>query len=129
MDDRCNWKKIQFAEGTPKLEVRSALGEPIETSYDIDPKYREDFSWRNRKITHHEKYAYKGKINTVDEGGGQATVNALTLGTGEVIMIPLTALSIVTRSFGMHIIYVFYDKNNEVVGFKIDPKEENRSDE
>ena len=122
-------KRIYFGEGTPKPEVRSVLGEPFETSTEIDPRYRKAFSWSKRTITHLEKFAYNGKINSPAEGSSEATANAVSLGTAEVVMIPLTALSIVTRSLGRHIILVFYDENNEVVGFEIDPIEMNRSDE
>lgn len=117
-------RKINLPEGTPRTEVIETLGEPEEITKEISTIYRKEFRHSKKKIERLEIHRYRGKINTVDEGGAQATVGAITLGISEVFMIPATAADIAERSFEKHKIYVFYDESDEVVGLLIDPKNE-----
>lgn len=116
-------EKVYFSKGTPRAEVVNSLGEPVEKRDKVSNALFHRLHTSPELISYLEIYEFKGKLNSVDEGGGQATVNALTLGTGEVIMIPLTTLDIIRRSFGSHRIFVFYDSSDKVVQILIDPKE------
>ncbi len=78
------------------------------------------------KINIVDVHLYRGKINTVDEGGGQAIANALTLGTAELIMIPMTAVDIIIRSGQKHKISVDYGADYKVISHSVSNLSEDR---
>ena|ERR1017187_7514716 len=122
-------KKIYFQTGMPRTDVVKTLGAPKERKTEINAALRNHLSYLHKAIAYVEIYEFKGKINTVDEGGGQAIMNALTLGTAEVIMIPMTAADIVVRSLETNLIYVFYDDSDLVVDFMINPPRKYQTDQ
>lgn len=115
-------KRLEFREGMPRAEVVKTLGQPESKTTDVKGEHRYEFRHRDLKIAYSESYRYRGKINSIDEGGGQAIMNALTLGTGEIILIPLTTIDIAKRSLETHEIHVFYSDKDTVVGFLISPR-------
>jgi hypothetical protein len=75
--------------GSAKGTISAHFGSPETTLPDwvkqkADAQLSAGESWTVWKI--------KGKPAQVDDGGGQATVSALTLGAGEVVLLPMTLL-------------------------------------
>jgi hypothetical protein len=119
-------KTIYFEQGTKRSEIINILGEPSGRSRVVEERHALRLRYTaggisSNQISHIENYDYKGKINSIDEGSGQAMANAITLGTGEIIALPITVVSIVTRSFGHHKIFVFYDDKDQALAFIIEP--------
>ena len=115
-------KQVSIENGTPRSKVISAYGEPVETRKEISPALVNELRSEPSSLGYLDIHKFRGKINAVDEGGGQAIANAITLGTAEVIMVPLTVLDILGRSFTEHEIFVFYSSGDRVVGILIDPE-------
>ena len=62
-----------------------------------------------------DTYAYdvfkvRGKIAKPGDGAAEATINAMTLGPSEIIVIPLTIASTISESTEKHTLVIFYDK-------------------
>lgn len=115
-------KRITFDKGTPRNEVISTLGLPKETISQIDNNIKKRISGSTQLIAYADIHSYRGKVNAVDEGGAQATVNAFTLGTSEAVMIPLTVYDIARRSVQLHEIFAVYNQNDRLEGILIDPR-------
>lgn len=109
---------VRIKPGMNREEVHQKLGPPTSVG---EPKSFDVRGYRNEKknVRLVDVHLYRGKINSVDEGGGQATVNALTLGTAEVIMIPMTAADIAVRSGQNHRIDVAYGDDLRVLDYKV----------
>ncbi len=105
---------VRINDGMERSEVHKILGSPVSTGDSKDFKSR-SYTYKAEEIRLVDVHLYKGKVNTVDEGSGQAIMNALTLGTAEVIMIPMTAAEIAIRSSTSHKISVAYDDNLRVI--------------
>ena len=114
-------KKLELHEGMARGDVIKLLGEPKERRSDYSNVVRHQFMYLRRPVTFAEVFEYKGKINAADEGGGQATIGALTLGVGEIFMIPMTAVDIAKRSLETNLIYVLFDGSEKVIGFIVNP--------
>ena len=114
-------KSAAIAKGTAREEDISSFGDPVVTRTKVSEELTDRLWFTSYPISYLDIHHYRGKLNSADEGSGQAIVNALTLGTAEAIMIPLTAVDIVARSFGNHEIFVFYNKNNTVEDVLINP--------
>lgn len=117
--DRATGTRIDFSPGMPRSEVVAKLGVPKERRTDISAEARQDFAHVRREISFVEHFEFRGKINYGDDGSGQAMIGALTLGLGEVVMIPLTARDIAQRSKETNLILVFFDAQERVVGVKV----------
>lgn len=109
---------VNIKPGMNRDEVHQKLGPPSSAG---EPKNFDIRGYRNEKknVLLVDVHLYRGKINTVDEGGGQATLNAVTLGTAEVIMIPMTAASIAVRSGQKHRIDVAYGDDLRVLDYTV----------
>lgn len=107
--------------GKSRTQVIGKLGQPQETK----TTWKNEFASQSLcgvMLKSIDRFAYTGKVNSIDEGSGQAIANALTLGTSEMIAIPLTTVEIIARSFGHHQIYVMYDKDEVVIDAFVDPR-------
>ncbi len=102
-----------------RSEVHARLGEPQETTDGLRNGARTFVKPSEVAIT--DRHRYSGKVNYPEEGGGQATVNALTLGTAEVVLIPLTLADIASRSASTTLVDVFYNPRHEIIDFRIGP--------
>lgn len=114
-------KKLEITSGDSRLDIISKLGAPTERRTDISPQARKYFSYSRKPIVFAEIFEYKGKINSSDEGAGEAMIGTLTLGVSEIFMIPATAVSIAKRSKETNRIYVFFDDSDQVVAYMINP--------
>ena len=115
-------KELSIYRGTSRIEVIKQLGEPKERRTDINGETTARFISYRTPVSYIEIFRYRGKLNAPDEGGGQAIINALTLGTAEVAMIPLTTADIAIRSVENNLIYVFFDSNSNVVDVETNPR-------
>jgi hypothetical protein len=95
-----------FLTATTRDMFRAKLGAPVQSwevgstnlaAYDVTNAYAYD------------AFAVRGKIAKPGDGSGQATVNAISLGTSEVIMVPLTIVGVIDQSMQRHTLVVFYD--------------------
>lgn len=109
---------VSIKRGMSRDEVHQKLGPPSSAG---GPKNFDIRGFSNEKKTVRlvDVHLYRGKINSVDEGGGQAIANALTLGTAEVIMIPMTAAEIAVRSGQNHRIDVAYGDDLRVLDYTV----------
>lgn len=115
---------VSIKRGMNRDEVHQKLGPPSSAG---EPKNFDIRGFSNEKKTVRlvDVHLYRGKINSVDEGGGQAIANALTLGTAEVIMIPMTAAEIAVRSAQNHRIDVAYGDDLRVLDYTVNDSPKN----
>ncbi|HEY0945923.1 MAG TPA: hypothetical protein VGD81_11680 [Opitutaceae bacterium] len=75
--------------GTPREALIEHFGRPEQTAPDwiASKAQRETYAPATSTI-----WKIRGRPAQVDDGGGQATVSALTLGVGEVVLLPMTLL-------------------------------------
>lgn len=96
---------VTLKTGMQRTEVHRKLGAPTSTSTGITVKNGYGETMKAKFVDTH---LYQGKLNSFDEGSGQAISNAVTLGTAEAIMIPMTAADIAVRSMQHHRIEIAY---------------------
>ena len=108
------YRDILYEDQT-RTTIRARLGEPIEV-YPSQVQRRFDFKIPEAAVSY-DMYAVRGKVAKVADGSEEATLNAITLGTGEIISIPLVLLEVVGETaFGKYYLVFFYDS----VGKKVD---------
>jgi hypothetical protein len=96
-----------FKDSTTREMFRAKLGPPIR-SWEKGSRARAEYDVATDYA--YDAFAVRGKIAKPGDGSGQATVNAVTLGTSEVIMVPLTIISVLGMSAERHTLVVFYDR-------------------
>ncbi|MBB5036081.1 hypothetical protein [Prosthecobacter dejongeii] len=105
---------VTLKTGMERAEVHRQLGAPNATITDVTVL---DTYGRELKAKFMDTHVYQGKLNSFDEGSGQAISNAVTLGTAEAIMIPMTAAEIAMRSMQHHRIEIAYDANQRLLEY------------
>lgn len=105
---------VTLKKGMERAVVHRKLGTPASTSTDVMVKtgYGETI-----KAKFVDTHLYQGKLNSFDEGSGQAITNAVTLGTAEAIMIPMTVADIAVRSVQHHQIEIAYGANQRLLEY------------
>lgn len=96
---------VTLRSGMERAEVHRKLGTPNATITDVKVK---NAYGRELKAKFVDTHLYRGKLNSFDEGSGQAISNAVTLGAAEAIAIPMTAAEIAVRSVQHHQIEIAY---------------------
>lgn len=96
---------VTLRTGMDRAEVHRKLGAPNATITDVTV---ENGYGRKVKAKVVDTHLYRGKLNSLNEGAGQATSNAVTLGAAEAISIPLTAVDIAVRSVQKHRVEIAY---------------------
>lgn len=95
-----------FQASTTRTMFRDKLGAPIQ-SWQVGST---NFASYDDKVAYaYDAFAVRGKIAKPGDGSGQATVNAISLGTSEVIMIPVTVIGAIGASSQEHTLVVYYD--------------------
>lgn len=112
---------LELPVGMPRSEVVAGLGAPKERRSDIAPAARRHFENLGREVAFVEIFDYRGKINDSDEVAAMATVSGMTLGIGEIFMVPLATADIARRSVAKNTIHVFFDASEKRVGFMVNP--------
>jgi len=97
-------------------EMRSEIGIPIE-SWESNSSQAPNY--RTRVFHAYDVFIVRGVVARPGDGSGQATLNAVTLGTGEAIAIPLTLASSVTKPFTTQKLIVFYNKDYKYITHQI----------
>jgi hypothetical protein len=95
-----------FVANTTRDEFRAKLGTPVKTWTFGSTNLAE---YGVSGIFTYDVFAVRGKISKPGDGSAQATVNAVSLGTSEAIMIPLTIVGTISQSTQRHTLVVFYD--------------------
>lgn len=108
---------VTLKTGMERAEVHHKLGAPNSTCKDVTLK---NGNGEKVKAKFVDTHLYRGKLNSFDEGAGQAITNAVTLGTAEAIMIPMTAADIAVRSAQKHRVEVSYGADSRVLKYSID---------
>lgn len=88
----------------------------------MPPGVRKKLSHRKKEISNLEVCVYRGKVNTREEGWAQATTRAVTLGVGDVALVPLTAVDIATRKLDKNRFFVFFDCDDKIIDFLLNAK-------
>ena len=96
-----------FEAGTTRDMFRAKLGTPIQ-SWEIGSTNLAEYDVTN--VCAYDAFAVRGKIAKPGDGSAQATVNAVSLGTSEAIMIPVTLIGAIGKSTQQHTLVVFYDR-------------------
>lgn len=108
MDQAAGKYRGVLKEGTPQSRIRSSIGQPVE-SYVRGGSRLASYELENPAHAY-DAFYIRGKVHKPGDGAGQAMVNAVTLGTGEAITIPLTFLKLLHESGERHTLVVFYDR-------------------
>lgn len=93
-----------LAAGETRATIRAELGEPQlcqQTTF-----LTED------KVQGCDRFTVLGKIHKRGDGNGQATASAVTMGLGELILVPMTVASVAADYTERHTITVYYDRDD-----------------
>ncbi|QQL46000.1 hypothetical protein [Sulfuriroseicoccus oceanibius] len=114
--------------GDPVLSGRWNKNTPLKQAIDQDaPTSYSSLSGdlSNRPWFHHyDVFVFRGKASAPQTAGGAATLNAVTLGTGEVIALPFALLDVTATPFKSHYLFAAYNANERRVYFKKMTKQE-----
>ncbi|MCR3901992.1 hypothetical protein NUK36_04030 [Aeromonas hydrophila] len=64
------------------------------------------------KVQGCDRFTVLGKIHKRADGNGQATASAVTMGLGELILIPMTVASVAADYTEQHTLTVYYDRDD-----------------
>ena len=64
------------------------------------------------KVQGCDRFTVLGKIHKRADGNGQATASAVTLGLGELILVPMTVAGVAADYTQRHTITVYYDRDD-----------------
>jgi hypothetical protein len=94
-----------FVSATTREVFRDKLGTPTQSwaTGSGSPQYNATNCYA------YDVFAVRGKIAKPGDGSVQATICAISVGTMEPIMIPITIASVVSKSSEQHTLVIFYD--------------------
>ncbi|WP_323874755.1 hypothetical protein [Aeromonas veronii] len=93
-----------LTQGQPREHIRAELGEPqpcTQGQYLDTPQ-----------VKGCDRFTVLGKIHKRADGNGQATASAVTLGLGELILVPMTVAGVAADYTQRHTITVYYDRDD-----------------
>lgn len=101
--------------GTSREAVVQHFGKPADTLPEwIETKAKREAqgsaSWTVWKV--------RGRPAQVDDGGGQATVSALTLGVGEVLLLPMTLIEEGGNAAKAYYLLVIFDPAGKLLRYR-----------
>ena len=106
IDRQSSKYRDMFQASTTRQMFRAKLGTPIQ-SWQVGSTNVAEYA--DKVAYSYDAFAVRGKIAKPGDGSAQATVNAISLGTSEVIMIPVTIIGSIGASSQEHTLVVYYD--------------------
>jgi hypothetical protein len=108
----------QMFEPQTRESIRAKLGEPLQ-SYASEGE-RPAACVMPAEAVACDVFKVRGKIANSFDGSSEATANAITLGAGEVIILPITLLNVAAESAGgPYLLVFFYDGAGKRVGHRL----------
>ncbi|MFA7259320.1 MAG: hypothetical protein WC013_07350 [Aeromonas bestiarum] len=93
-----------LAPGETRTTIRAELG---------DPQLCQQAAYLARdNVQGCDRFTVLGKIHKRGDGNGQATASALTLGLGELVLIPMTVAGVAADYTQRHTLTVYYDRDD-----------------
>ncbi|WP_429087730.1 hypothetical protein [Aeromonas veronii] len=93
-----------LTQGQPREHIRAELGEP--------QRCQQAAFLTEDKVQGCDRFTVLGKIHKRADGNGQATASAVTLGLGELILVPMTVAGVAADYTEHHTITVYYDRDD-----------------
>ncbi|WAF75803.1 hypothetical protein NRL00_15165 [Aeromonas dhakensis] len=93
-----------LAAGQTRTTIRAELGEP--------QLCQQATFLTEDKVQGCDRFTVLGKIHKRGDGNGQATASAVTMGLGELILVPMTVASVAADYTEQHTITVYYDRDD-----------------
>lgn len=90
--------------GQTRTTIRTELGEP--------QLCQQAAFLTEDKVQGCDRFTVLGKIHKRADGNGQATASAVTMGLGELILIPMTVASVAADYTEQHTLTVYYDRDD-----------------
>ncbi|MFQ2281805.1 hypothetical protein [Aeromonas dhakensis] len=90
--------------GETRTTIRAELGEP--------QLCQQAAFLTEDKVQGCDRFTVLGKIHKRADGNGQATASAVTMGLGELILVPMTVASVAADYTEQHTITVYYDRDD-----------------
>ncbi|MGR6756945.1 hypothetical protein ACU6QO_03925 [Aeromonas veronii] len=92
-----------LVSGETRATIRAELGEPQHC--------QQAAFLTEDKVQGCDRFTVLGKIHKRADGNGQATASAVTLGLGELILVPMTVAEVAADYTERHTITVYYDRD------------------
>ncbi|MBQ4681013.1 hypothetical protein [Aeromonas dhakensis] len=92
-----------LVSGETRTTIRAELGEP--------QLCQQATFLTKDKVQGCDRFTVLGKIHKRGDGNGQATASAVTMGLGELILVPMTVASVAADYTEQHTITVYYDRD------------------
>lgn len=93
-----------LVSGETRTTIRAELGEP--------QLCQQATFLTEDKVQDCDRFTVLGKIHKRGDGNGQATASAVTMGLGELILVPMTVASVAADYTEQHTITVYYDRDD-----------------
>ncbi|MFM9798511.1 hypothetical protein ACKKBJ_05435 [Aeromonas dhakensis] len=93
-----------LVSGETRTTIRAELGEP--------QLCQQATFLTEDKVQGCDRFTVLGKIHKRGDGNGQATASAVTMGLGELILVPMTVASVAADYTEQHTITVYYDRDD-----------------
>ncbi|CAJ1810240.1 hypothetical protein HLBENOHH_01296 [Aeromonas dhakensis] len=93
-----------LVSGETRTTIRAELGEP--------QLCQQATFLTEDKVQGCDRFTVLGKIHKRGDGNGQATASAVTMGLGELILVPMTAASVAADYTERRTITVYYDRDD-----------------
>ncbi|MGV2843032.1 hypothetical protein ACE1OG_03950 [Aeromonas hydrophila] len=93
-----------LAAGETRETIRAELGKP--------QLCQQATFLTEDKVQGCDRFTVLGKIHKRGDGNGQATASAVTMGLGELILIPMTVAGVAADYIEQHTITVYYDRDD-----------------
>lgn len=93
-----------LVSGETRTTIRAELGEP--------QLCQQAAFLTEDKVQGCDRFTVLGKIHKRADGNGQATASAVTMGLGELILVPMTVASVAADYTEQHTITVYYDRDD-----------------
>lgn len=93
-----------LVSGETRATIRAELGKPQHC--------QQAAFLTEDKVQGCDRFTVLGKIHKRADGNGQATASAVTLGLGELILVPMTVAGVAADYTQRHTITVYYDRDD-----------------
>lgn len=93
-----------LVSGETRTTIRAELGEP--------QLCQQAAFLTEDKVQGCDRFTVLGKIHKRADGNGQATASAVTMGLGELILVPMTVASVAADYTERHTLTVYYDQDD-----------------
>lgn len=93
-----------LAQGETRATIRAELGDP--------QRCQQAAFLTEDNVQGCDRFTVLGKIHKRADGNGQATASAVTMGLGELILIPMTVAGVAADYTQQHTLTVYYDRDD-----------------